>query len=62
MDNDDQGKVGKFWGLPYDWRRPTKARFLSRVWNPEDSRFVTPRWWGWGYDLNLYWLFHSKKK
>jgi hypothetical protein len=56
-----KGKVGTLAGVPYDWRKPTKARWRSRVWNP-DAPFVTKRWWGWGYDLNLYRLFHPGKK
>lgn len=43
-------KTGKFLGVPYDWRRPTRARFKERMWNPDDPRFFTPRW---GYDINL---------
>ena len=53
-------KTGKYAGIPYDWRRPTKARFKSRVWNP-DAPFVTKRWYGWGYDYNLYALLHPIK-
>jgi hypothetical protein len=44
---------GKFLGVPYDWRRPTLARYKSRLWNPDDRRIVMPRAWGWGYDFNL---------
>jgi hypothetical protein len=51
-------KTGKFLRIPYDWRRPTVARYKSRWWNPGDSRLVTPRAWGWGFDFNLYWLAH----
>jgi hypothetical protein len=47
-------RTGKFLGVPYDWRRPTAARFKSRWWNREDRRIVTPRAFGWGYDFNLY--------
>ena len=49
-------------GVPYDWRRPTWARFKSRWWNPENPKFITPRAFGWGYDFNLYWLFHRREK
>jgi len=55
-------KAGTFWGVPYDWRRPTKARYKSRLWNPDELRLWTPRVWGWGYDLNFYRLFHPLKK
>src|SRR5262249_9057340 len=46
-------RTGKFLGVPYDWRRPTVARYKSRWWNPGDRRIVTPRAFGWGYDFNL---------
>jgi hypothetical protein len=51
-------KTGTWLGIPYDWRRPTKERFKSRWWNPDDPRILTPRAFGWGYDLNFYWLVH----
>lgn len=53
-------KVGEFAGIPYDWRRPTKARLKQRVWNP-DAPFVNRRWWGWGYDFNFYAIVHPHK-
>lgn len=46
-------RTGTFLGVPYDWRRPTRARFKQRVWNPDDSRLFTARWFGWGYDINF---------
>jgi hypothetical protein len=49
----DEPKTGTFLGLPYDWRRPTVARFKERWWNPDDERLFTPRFFGWGYDVNL---------
>jgi len=60
MTDKDNKKVGKFAGVPYDWRKPTKPRFLSRVWNP-DAPFVNPRTWGWGYSFNFYTLIHPLK-
>lgn len=48
------GRTGRYLGLPYDWRRPTWARFKARVWNPEDPRMLAPKAFGWGYDLNLH--------
>jgi hypothetical protein len=48
-----KGRTGKFLGVPYDWRRPTLARYKSRWWNPGDRRIVMPRAFGWGYDFNL---------
>jgi hypothetical protein len=47
-------RVGRFLGLPYDWRAPTWERVRLRVWNPADRRLLTPKTFGWGYDLNLY--------
>lgn len=52
------GEEKTFLGIPYDFSRPTVARFKSRWWNPNDRRFFTPRVFGWGYDLNLYWAVH----
>lgn len=49
---------GHFAGIPYDWRPPTLERVKSRVWNPDDHRLLTPKSFGWGYDLNLYWVTH----
>ena len=49
---------GRFWGLPYDWRRPTAARVRERAWNPGDPRLLTPKTYGWGLGVNLYWLCH----
>ncbi|HEX4834474.1 MAG TPA: DUF5808 domain-containing protein [Trebonia sp.] len=49
---------GRFAGVPYDWRIPTPEKFKARWWNPGDTRVLTPRAFGWGYDLNLYWLAH----
>lgn len=52
---------GTFLGVPYDWRQPTAQRIKARWWNPEDPRFFTPKSFGWGYDLNLYRVFHPRK-
>lgn len=49
---------GKWANVPYDWRRPTADRLKARWWNPNDRRLFTPRAFGWGYDLNLYWVTH----
>jgi hypothetical protein len=47
-------KRGMFWGIPYDWRRPSLSRMRERVWNPNDRRLFTPKSFGWGYTINLY--------
>jgi len=47
-------RTGLFLGIPYDWRAPTWARVRARWWNPDDPRVLTPKVFGWGFDLNLY--------
>lgn len=49
---------GRIASVPYDFRRPTLARLKARWWNPADRRFFTPKTFGAGWDLNLYWLAH----
>ena len=44
---------GHFLGIPYDWRRPTRARTKARWFNDDDPRVFTPRVFGWGYDINV---------
>jgi hypothetical protein len=56
----DEPKTGTFLRVPYDWRRPTVARFKARWWNPGDPRLFTPKSYGWGYDINLARLFGRK--
>lgn len=48
----------RLFGLPYDWRRPTWARVMSRIWNPADHRLFTPKPFGHGHVINGYWLAH----
>ncbi|HEU0166927.1 MAG TPA: hypothetical protein VFS62_04060 [Chloroflexota bacterium] len=49
----EHSKNGRFLGLPYDWRKPTSARVRARWWNAENHRLITPKVFGWGYDVNL---------
>ena len=49
---------GRFLKMPYDLRKPTAGRAQARLWNPHDRRLLTPKAYGWGYDLNFYWLAH----
>lgn len=49
-------------GMPYDWRKPTAERARSRLWNAEDRRIFTPRWFGAGWSINFYWLVHPIKR
>jgi hypothetical protein len=58
----NEPRTGRFLGIPYDWRRPTWARFRARTWNPDEPRLFTPRAFGWGYDVNLYRLFHWRSR
>ena len=62
MVKNNKDHVGRFFGIPFDWRKPTSARFRSRLWNPNEPRLITPKAFGWGYDLNFYRLFHPTKK
>jgi hypothetical protein len=55
---DPQGKLA---GLPYDFRKPTVAKVRSRMWNRSDRRLFTPKAFGVGYDINLYWLAHPRE-
>lgn len=48
---------GKFLRMPYDWRKPTKARYKARLWNPDEPRFLVPKVWGWGWSFNFARLF-----
>lgn len=61
----DNGSVpepqGRILGVPYDLRRPTIARIKSRWWNPSDHRILTPKAFGAGWDMNLYWFVHPLK-
>ena len=60
--SDHDGSVpepqGRRAGLPYDFRRPTASRIRARMWNPDDPRILTPKTFGWGLGVNLYWLVH----
>lgn len=49
---------GHLAGIPYDLRPPTIARARARLWNRDDPRLLTPKTFGWGYDVNFYWLAH----
>jgi hypothetical protein len=58
----EKPREGTFLGIPYDWRRPTRERYRSRVWNPDDPRLFTPKAVGWGYGINFYRLFHLRRR
>ena len=45
---------GKILGLiPYDVRPPSLARLRERLWNPRDTRFLVPTFFGVGWTVNL---------
>ena len=48
------GKVGTFYGIPYDLRWPSPKVVAERLWNPQDSRLFTPKLLGWGWSVNFY--------
>lgn len=54
MNDNTPDKTGTFWGMPYDWRKPTLARFKSTMWNPATDRIMVPKDFGWGYSINLH--------
>jgi hypothetical protein len=41
--NDAEPPQGYLAKVPYDLRRPTAAKAKSRLWNPHDPRFFTPK-------------------
>jgi hypothetical protein len=52
-----RAKHGSFLGIPYDWRRPTRARIRARLWNPDEPKLFVPRVFGWGWTINFARLF-----
>ncbi len=50
--NDNDDIQGRFLGMPYDWRLPTPAKIVRRVYNPGGPLFP-PKTWGVGWTLNL---------
>lgn len=46
-------RVGRWCGIPYDFRPPTGERVRQSMWNPADPRLLMPRAFGAGWDLNL---------
>ena len=53
------GRKGRLLGLPYNWSVPKgKNDALSSLWNRDDPRLFTPKRFGWGYDVNFYWVTH----
>ena len=46
--------VGRFLGMPYDFRVPTVDRIRERLWNEDDDRIFTPMVFGVGWSLNFF--------
>lgn len=46
--------VGRFLGVPYDFRVPTVDRVRDRFWNEEDDRIFMPMVFGVGWSINLF--------
>ena len=45
--------VGRFLGVPYDFRVPTVDRLRERLWNEDDDRIFTPMVFGVGWSINF---------
>lgn len=50
-DRDWHGTVARF--VPYDLRRPTRARVKASLWAPDDPRLLLPRAFGVGWSPNI---------
>ena len=46
-------KRGGFLDIPYDWRKPTRARLKVGVWDPQDRWLLVPKVFRWGYGVNV---------
>lgn len=51
---------GHFLGLPYNWKKPTWAEVRRAYWDPDESRVVVPKTYGWGMDINFAPLFQRR--
>lgn len=45
--------AGRVLGIPFDFRPPTARRIAHRWWNLLDRRWLVPRAWGIGWDVNF---------
>jgi hypothetical protein len=50
----DRDWHGAVLGIPYDFRFPSLARALQRLWSREDERMIVPTVFGVGWTVNLY--------
>ena len=46
--------IGRFLGVPYDFRVPTVDRLRDRFWNEDDERIFTPMVFGVGWSINFF--------
>ena len=46
-------RQGRYLGMPYDWRRPTRERLRKGFWDPDNPRVLIPKVYGWGYGINF---------
>jgi Family of unknown function (DUF5808) len=46
-------KTGRFLGLPFDLRRPSRGKIKKRAWDPSNPRLFVPKAFGWGYSINF---------
>ncbi len=54
---------GQVAGVPYDFRRPTLARFRQAWWDPQNPHLVTPRGdFGLGWAIKVYRLTHHEQE
>lgn len=51
---------GKIFGIPYDFRKPTLERLRATFWNADNDDLLAPKFFGMGWDFNLYPVFHQK--
>ena len=53
---EDRDWHGVVLGVPYDFRPPSLARLVERIWNADDERVLVPTVVGVGWTVNLYQL------
>jgi len=44
---------GKAAGIPYDWRKPTAAKFKHAYWDTSTRKVFVPKVFGWGLEVNF---------
>ena len=53
---------GRFLGLPYNWKPATPAELRRAYWDPDESRLIVPKTYGWGLDINFAALFQRRAR